>query len=425
MARKQRVLRLRSEQLMREVSLLRLGLFALMSLTLNLALHPFASAQNKSQNPPSPSSTNSTTGSISTTAASSSALAPRVREFQLFYRSNLGARSFANAKEQSQFTGLGLDLDTRVRLLPRLSARARAGLSLNSGYAQSQFGDKSPRSGVMMREAHLTWKAIDGETLRLGIRAGAIDQDSLNASLLVEGQPFPGVVERLEVGNENFTFALAAQQAIPTSSTLSTRAVESEVTPSFTTETAELEIHPWEGLTGKLFATHYRFTSLPSTVAIDSQALGNTIVELGPNTSRFRYEFDGFVAGGELNMRLSNSLSWSVSGHMLQNSKAPETYRNGQLVRTEFSLALPGDVDLKPGAEMFFLESDATPGFYASAERGQTNRHGWAADLGLWFRDERFKISGRYAEADVINTSLIQTAQRYFMIRFETFYEKL
>ncbi len=412
MSRDRRDLQLNSLFVKREGSPWLSGWLSLSVLALNLACSVFSSTAHAQ----------SATSNLSTTTPSTTS---RVREFQLYYRSSLGARSFANAKEQSQFTGLGLDLDTRVRLLPRLTARARAGLSLNSGYAQSQFGDKSPRSGVMMREAHLTWKAIEGESVRLGIRAGAIDQDSLGASLLVEGQPFPGVVERLEMGNESFTFALAAQQAIPTSSTLSTRAVESEVTPSFTTETAEIEVHPWEGFRGKVFATHFRFSNLPSTVAIDSQALGNTIVELGPNTSRFRYEFDGFVAGGELNLKLSDALSWSVSGHMVQNSKAPETYRNGQLVRTEFSWALPGDIDLKPGAEMFFLESDATPGFYASAERGQTNRQGWAADLGLWFREERFKVSGRYAEADVINSSLIQTAQRFFMIRFETFYEKL
>jgi hypothetical protein len=71
---------------------------------------------------------------------------------------------------------------------------------------------------------------------------------------------------------------------------------------------------------------------------------------------------------------------------------------------------------------VFFAESDVAPGYYNGSDRGHNNRTGWAADLSLAFKKAGFAIGGRFVQADLINSSLVQTRQSFVMLRFETLY---
>ena len=334
---------------------------------------------------------------------------------------SLDAESFADTHEQAQTTGLGLLGDVRYRLLPALEMKAAARLSLESGYAQSRFGDNTPNSGVSLKEAVLVLKPFQGASLQ----GGAIDQGHLNSKLLVDSQPFPGVLERYIFGSHAFNVELKAEQTIPTSKTLSTKAIEAETTPSFTTETLALRSRPMESLELLAFGTHYAFHNLPSTVAVESERYGNTVTSMTAKTGHFAYEFDGYVAGAESKVGISRGLKWGVEGEILKNLKADDSFGDAQTLMTSLEMALPGDIDLIPRAGVFFTESDVSPGFYNAADLGHNNRTGWTAGVETVFKQSGFKLGGDFVHSDLINPSSIQSALTYFQIRFETLHELL
>lgn len=343
---------------------------------------------------------------------------------KLAYKVGSSFDSFANQVEQSQFFGMSLFSDFRAQLLSNLTFRTKAGVSLSSGYAQSRFGDNVGASSVWLEEAHLNWRMIDSRLARFYVTAGAVDQGDLNMKMLVNGQPFPGIRQALVFGDGGASkLKIWAQQAIPTSRTLSTKTVDAELMPSFLSETIELSLRPTRSLSLSGQVTHYAFNSLPSAVALQSQVYGNTTAETGPNTARFKYGFEGFGAGGSIRYDFMPSFGIQLGGYMLQNTQAPEGYRNGQHLNGSLIVGLENDVELNAGGAMFFIEDDVTPGFYNDSSIGHNNRQGYSAQLDVDFRRQRFKLRAAFTDADVINFNINQTRQQAFSIGFETFYE--
>lgn len=330
----------------------------------------------------------------------------------------LGGQSYSNEKEQAQTAGLELGGRLRYGLLPNLELKSEAGLSLQSGYAQSRFGDNTPKNGIDLREALIQYKPLS----RVTLQAGAINQAHLNSPLLVSAQAFPAVLEQVVLGSKDFNVEFKAQQAVPTSSTLSTQSIEAESTPNFMTEGVQVRGQISERLLVSVYGFHYAFHNLPTTVATASELYGNTVTPLTANRDRFTYEFDGISYGSSLKLKLSRTLQWLLDAQILNNLKAPDSYGQGQLASTGFEIGLASDVDLKPKGEIFFAESDVAPGFYNGSDRGHNNRTGWAADLSATFKKAGFLVGARFVNADTINQTLLQTHQTFVMLRFETLY---
>lgn len=345
----------------------------------------------------------------------------RIRRAAMAWNLGMDGQSFANEKDQAQVAGFGLGAKLRYRLLPGLLARADAGLSLQTGYAQSRFGDNTPKSGINLKEAVLQYRPMSMLTLQ----AGAIAQSRLEAPLLVSSGAFPGVLERLNFGTRELGAAITAQQTVPTSTTLSTKAVESESTPTFMTETLSLHARVFDALSVKGSAGHYAFRSLPNTVAYESEAFGNTVREVGPSSAKFAYDFEGWLAGAEVKWQVLRGLGWKVGALMIQNTKAPDSYKNGQMTSTGLDIALPRQIDFEPKGFVFFNESDVAPAYYNSSELGHNNRQGWGASADFKFRKEKFKIGAAYVNSDIINPSANQSRQQFIRLQFETLYEML
>jgi hypothetical protein len=344
------------------------------------------------------------------------------RRISLSWKADLDGESFANEREQAQTAGFGVTARFRYRMLQGLEARSTLSARMQNGYAQSRFGDNTPRSGLDLGEALVQLRYPSFFTLQ----AGAIDQAHLKAPLLVSSRAFLGASEKIRLGDRVFNVELKAQQTIPSSTTLSAKTVEAEPTPSFTTETLQFNVAPANGrMKLNVFGTHFSFKNLPSAVASGSELHGNTVIDPGPNQARFKFEFDGWLAGGGAQVGLLPGLAWILDGHVMQNTKAPESYKNAQLVSTGFEIGLPGEVDLTPKVEMFFAESDAAPAFYSDARFGQMNRQGWGAGIEAAFKKQGFKVGGRYVQADVLNPNLLQSRQQFLMIQFETLYDSL
>lgn len=363
----------------------------------------------------------STTQNTSSTTLAAPAASKRRGLVKASWNLAITGDGYSDEQQQAQTTGLGLNGKLDYRFLPMLELKAAAGVSMQSGYAQSRFGDNTPSSGVTLQEAVVVFKPIRAAS----VSAGAIDQGHLSSPLLVSSQPFPGAKERVIIGSRDFNVELKAQQTIPTSKTLSTKAVEAEVTPSFTTETLALRSAAIPSVELLGYGTHFAFRSLPSNVALESERYGNSITMVSANRGRFTYEFDGYVAGGEARVAIANGFKVSFEGQVLQNTKADQSYGSGQYIGSALEIALPGDVDLKPKAGTFFAESDVAPGFYNSAAFGHNNRTGWTAGLEAIFKQAGFKIGGDYVSSELINASTLQSRMSYIQLRFETLYDVL
>jgi hypothetical protein len=340
------------------------------------------------------------------------------------YKLGSGFDSFANDREQSQFFGMTASADFRAQLLSGLSFRTKAGATLSSGYAQSRFGDNVGRSSIWFEEATLNLRVLESKMARAYLNAGALNQGDLGMRFLVDRQPFPGVRQAVVIGSKDRAqLKIWAQQTIPTSKTLSTKAIDAEVTPLFTTETIELKLRPADGIQLSGFLTHFSYHNLPSAVALESEAYGNHTDESGPNTSRFKFGFDGIGAGGSAYFQLARNLGWQLGGYVLQNSQAPEGYRNAQFIRTNVTIGLADDIDLIPSAAVFFSEDDVAPGFYNDAYLGHNNRQGYLGAMEVFFQKQRFKLRAEFTDSDVINFNVNQSRQQTLSIGFETFYE--
>ena len=331
---------------------------------------------------------------------------------------SLEGDKFTDERNQAQVAGFGVGGRLRYHLLEGLEIKVGASVALQSGYAQTQFGDSAPFTGLALQEALVQYRPWTP----LMFEAGALNQGELNLPLLVSARPFPGVAEEVLLGGRRFGAELMAQQTVPTSTSLSTKTVDQEASPSFTTETLQFRMMPIEWWTLKVSGTHWAFHNLPSQVAQDSATFGNT---LSGDGLHFLYEYQGYAAGGSSTIQFAKEFAWTVEGQTMQNLSAPDSYRNGQLYATSFNIGLPKDIDVIPRAEMFFAESDVAPAFYTDAGYGHTNRQGWAAEIATKFKTAGFKLAGRFVNADVINENLVQTQQQYFMIRFETLYDSL
>lgn len=368
----------------------------------------------------------STASAANSTTAETSAAWRKAKETKFAYKFGSGFDSFANEREQSQYFGFGIGGDFKAQLMDSLAFRAKASANVSSGYAQSRFGDNVGASGLYVDEAVLNLRAFDTSIARMYVAGGALSQGVFDSSMFIGRQAFPGVKETLVFGNaKEFKLRLWAQQTIPTSKNLSTKTVDAEITPSFLTETVDLQIKPNDTFTMKAAVTHFKYNNLPSAIAQESIIYGNTVDEIGPNTSRFKYGFDGVFASAGLDVDITRRFGWWISGAVVQNAAAPEGYRNAQHIKSGFKIGLPGEIDVVPSFGTYFIEDDAVPGFYNSSGIGHTNRQGYGGALETFFQRQKFKLKAEYNDADVINFNLNQSRQQSLTIGFETFYEML
>jgi hypothetical protein len=337
------------------------------------------------------------------------------------WKVGLDYSNFENQTDQAQQTGFALGGDLRYKIVQMLELKASTSVGLSSGYAQTRFGEFTPSSGVNLNEALIRFRPIK----EFSLSAGAISQSYLHAPLLVAGGPFLGGIERLVLGGDALSVELITQQSIPTSAQLTTKAVESEATPSFFVETLQLSTKAISHLKLFTYGGHFAFRNLPSSVAFESSAYGNQVLGDTVASSRFAFPFEGWLAGAGTRIQFAEEFGITLEGQMLQNTQAPENFRNGQMASSTMHIQFSRGVLVEPTAMMFFSESDLSPAYYNAASYGHNNRQGWEAGIDTTVKEAGFKVGGRYVDADVINQTPYQTRQQYFKIVFETLYEML
>lgn len=366
--------------------------------------------------------TSQATSTQSRLSLEASELKQEPKKAQAQWRIGLTGLSFAseNRQENTQLAELSLGAKLDLKLLSALDFQARAGLVMATGQAQTRFGEKVPENRLALEEAALNFKPLEVITLS----AGALDQTVLDMPLLVSQRPFPGAAESLNFKfNKNTSLDLRAQQVIPTSITMTTKTEGGEKTPTLMTETVRFEAKNLGMMDLATNASLFQFQDLPAHVANESELGGNTVFATSPLTSKFAYEFSGWTAGGAARVNFSRKLSVTLGTQALQNMKAPEGFKNGQITYLESSFFVASGVSLTPRAEMFFNESDSAPAFYNSGEYFHNNRKGFAANLDAKFEKQKFKVGARFVDASLLSSSLTQSPrEQLLLLRFETLY---
>ncbi len=342
------------------------------------------------------------------------------KKTEIKWRTRVSGQHYQNSQELTQWASLLLQANATRRVSDAVLFKANLFASLKSSYAQSKYGEYQPRSAVGAFEGYIEAKPWEP----LALQAGILDQDKMNAPLILDQIPWPGLVQKLEIGEE-YSVEFKAEQAIPTASDLSTQATSAESTPAFTMETLSVAAEPKDGLVHvKAWGGHYAFHNLASRAAADSDIGGNTLIEVDGKT-RFRYEFEGWLAGGEAKLNFNEGFSWKFSGQVAQNLQAPENFRNGQMLGTGLSITLPGNIILEPEGAIYFAESDLGPSVYNSAEQGHNNREGWIASFDTTFKNQGFRMGAILYDSSPINPHPIQVRQQFLLLKFETLYELL
>jgi hypothetical protein len=215
---------------------------------------------------------------------------------------------------------------------------------------------------------------------------------------------------------------LIAEQTVPTSYSLNTERKDKELLPTFNTQSVHLSGKFLTAYEWKAFAGHFNWSNMPSTVAVQSQRLGNSTNDsIGPGMA-FKSRFDGYFAGGELcTCNQQGTLGFVLEYQRVLNTVAVRGFGNAQT----FGLGphfVFGERVLDVRYRRFFSERDSTVSYYMTSFLGNTNRVGDEVEAKFDFRDYGFALVGKWANALTIRDSKFQETITSFELGVETHY---
>jgi hypothetical protein len=344
-------------------------------------------------------------------------LPPSTRPFSGSWFVGTGVQTFSEGKDN------GTAGVARIggALLWRLSDWARMNFSGDArffaGRVQARYEDDIFESGLRLREGYFSVGARD----QWEINQGVLSQEILHNELLISRRrSFPGLQQKIKGRVGSLEAAVITQQLIPTSYSMNTRRADQEAFPNLFTETVELKYlgdQGW-GVGGSL--SHYRFENLPSVVAFDSAALGNTVLGDVPASSQFAHRFEGVIGGLEGSAFSKGPFVLRAGGQWIYNLRAPDQYNRGQRLFIALEVSKIPGVVVTPLLSTYFNESDTSPAAYNRWDWGHNNRKGILADLTIEFEKARVKLQLKYIRADLINNDPFQSKKECFLLELET-----
>ena len=279
------------------------------------------------------------------------------------FTAGLRGSFFEDAFNRDSLSAVYFKLSAEQELLENLDGNAEVQTVFEQGTSQGLANRNTRRStGFYLRDAKIFYTPLKW----MSLQAGAIDQAGLHSQLLVASQPFPALRQRIRLHcSETGCTELVTQQAIPTSQTLSSRAVEKEALPgffsgSFATGYNLSELSRFRFVTG-----YYHFQRLPQTVAGESCDLGNSVSSCLPN-AQFLYGFSGVQSKLSLWLALSSGFTWTNEIEYLQNFDAPAGRAQGYKLGSGFILRTSASSTLQVGAAYIEKQSDVAPSFYSN-----------------------------------------------------------
>ncbi len=318
--------------------------------------------------------------------------------------------------EDARVSGAQIYGDVAKKFNPYLDTAMGLRARFSTGSTHSLYALNRVENGIQLDQAFLNLNPIPRYAT---VTLGAINQRFLQNPLLVDELSFPAVRERLSFESKSFYVGVMAQQAIPASSSLSTRTVEKEPMPSFFTETAMFAYSPVKAVIVKGRGGRFTFNDLPSQVAFESYAQGNLVDADVPQSARFEHEFSGWTYGGEISAKLTSKLSVAVGADALTNEKAPSEYADGLLSFGEAKFQVTKSWSAIPRFEYFRNERHSSPAFYNSADYGHNNRHGYSYEVRVQSPSEGMAFKAKYTDSRLIEEDPLQANSQIMMLYLE------
>lgn len=301
-----------------------------------------------------------------------------------------------------QFKSSGI---LKYQFMERVKLDLKANVFFQGGQAQSRFDNLLPQGPAFLSYGFIDFDVLGNDLF--SFKAGALAQQEVFGSyIFISHRSFPGISETISYEADNIKLKLSAQQVIPTTFTFSTALIEREKTPTLNTgnisATYESDLVSFK-LTGGLFD----YSNLPAFVADVSDLYGNSIE--GTNlSSRFIYEFSGWMAGFKTFYNPTKSTTFVFNLNMLENTEAPKTFNQSQVIQISAEHRLNKFYSLDISATDFFVESDAVPAFFTSRTFGQTNRRGYSFEAGIQWLEKKVRLSAAYTISNLINPDQTQ-----------------
>ena len=302
--------------------------------------------------------------------------------------------------------------DYQKTLMQNLRLSFNGGVYFESDRTQDFFVDSDSGNRLNLNHAMIEWTPNNNILLQ----AGALDQNStFERDLLLGSGTFPAALQTFDFNYKNLNYGLTLEQAIPTSRTYSTKAVESEPTPTLFFEELFLDYKISKYSNFKLNLGYFAFYDLPSQVAEDSSVHGNLVGRLGPNDSYFIYPFQGWSVTSSYNNRFMKEFGFSIKYEFVSNVKAPVNVAQANAL--SFNLDQYRAFSQTTYEVLFFeQEQHAAPSYYLDDLFGYSNRFGWGLGAKHKFNKSDFYIGFEWVESQIIEITPEQADQRTIQI---------
>lgn len=326
-------------------------------------------------------------------------------------------------------------IDYRALMRTRINAKvltqlnsflfAQAEFELLTGVGSIQTIDQRPgdTSGISQRELLLLLKTTNWLTVQFG----TINQRFLQAPLLLAKIPFPSIVENIELfTGKQHTLFLSFQQAVPTtfSDDHSIYIQSLAKVPFLMTKSFFWNYDSKSFYKVKFNSTFFHYSVLPSDIAQNSWANGNSIVE---NPASFKYNYTGFYFGLEPSFQLFSNLGLRLKAHYINNLRDmdEEDLNQGILYSLEVPFDITENIRLTPVIEYFVTQPDASVAAYNSERYGHSNRTGFVGELILSFYNRNMEVGIRHLNSRAVRTGGSKENQSYYLLFLRTGYAKI
>ncbi len=308
----------------------------------------------------------------------------RGANFEAFWKANVSAKAFTDQSAANAVLNSSIYGKINWILLDRLSIQAKALITGRSGFTQSIYDRSDRRSGFHFLEGFFHLKPYSYLSLKLG----SVQQDFLQAPLLITDQTFPSLMEIFSFEPLNFAgdfagnlkLSLAFQQAIPDNALESVKMsaqIVRGLTPLFLTASAFAE---WDSVSQfdlllKNRLSFFHYTKISPAVACESSLYGNTALSAGCS-GRLKHGFMGLYNHFSLQAPFLSKWLAEIGLDILYNFKAPDTYNQGERLAGALYYDYKSFMEIQMAAEYFALQSDASLAYYSSPLYGRNNRTG-------------------------------------------------
>ena len=332
-------------------------------------------------------------------------------ELQVFDKIDNGIKAFWKAAISSKAffdkstanTVLGTEIYGRLEweLIETLSFQTQGLIIGRNGFTQAIY-DRSDRvRGFYLLEGFFNWKMNP----YLFIKVGNIQQDFLDAPLLITDKTFPSIIGKMFFHkSSNIDLSLLFQIAIPDNATESVQR-ETQIVrgfPLFLTSSTFLEISDFLNSNIEEKLTFFYYYNLPPAVADRSRIYGNT-VRRTKSDSTFTHDFFGFHNHLSLRKKISKRWIFHIGGSFIYNFLAPDTFNEGMRIYSSLYHNYENIMEVKIIGEIFSNQSDTSIAYYNSEIYGHNNRKGYAVKLQNHFYNSGLTLGISFVHSYPIN----------------------